>query len=62
MAINNIAIPKKPNSCPLNGSIPITVVAVPNPIREVKSTEPHDAHPTPSKLVAIPAKDTPISV
>lgn len=55
-------MPTKPNSCPRNGNIPNTVVAVPNPIKEVRTTDPHDAHPTPSKLVATPAKETPISV
>ena len=55
-------MPINPNSCPLNGNTPSTVVAEPNPIKEVSRTDPHEAHPTPSKLVATPAKETPISV
>ena len=61
MVINRMAMPTIPNSCPLNGSTPKTVVAEPNPMSEVNTTEPHEAQPTPNKLVATPTKDTPIS-
>ena len=62
IATNRMITPANPNSCPLNGNIPRTVVADPTPIREVKTTDPHDAQPTPIRLVIIPAKETPISV
>ena len=56
-----MAMQTKPNSCPLNGNTPKTVVAEPNPISEVNTTEPHEAQPTPNKLVTTPIKDTPKS-
>lgn len=54
-------MPTKPNSCPRNGNSPNTIVVEPNPIKEVKTTDPHDVHPTPSKLAITPAKEKPIS-
>lgn len=62
IATNKMIMPANPNSCPLNGNTPKTVVADPIPIRDVKTTDPHDAQPTPIRLVIIPAKETPISV
>ena len=55
-------MPANPNSCPLNGITFNTAVADPIPIREVKTTDPHDAQPTPIRLVTIPTKEAPISV
>jgi len=54
-------MPTNPNSCPRNGNIAKTIVAELNPMIDVKTTDPQDAHPTPNKLVATPAKDTPQS-
>lgn len=36
-------------------------VADPSPTSEVKTTDPHDAQPTPNKLAVTPASETPIS-
>ena len=52
-------MPTNPNSCPLSGNTVKTVVAELNPMIDVKTTDPQDAHPTPNKLVAMPAKETP---
>ena len=52
-------MPTNPNSCPRNGNIAKTIVVEPNPMSDVKTTDPQDAHPTPNKLVAMPAKETP---
>ena len=56
-----MAIPRKPNSWPLKGKIPNTVEAELSPIKEVSTTDPQDAQPTPNRLVATPRRDTPIS-
>lgn len=60
MANKRMLIPTKPNSCPLKGKNPSTAVADPKPINDVKTTDPHDAQPTPNILVATPKTDIPI--